>query len=381
MPDLSLSEDERLVQETMARFAKDELRAVHLQADHAEQAPEDLLAKGQTDLAIAVMTIPEKFGGAWEGTPQDVQAAIRGIELGYGCPALTLALPGPGLGAHALVGGLATDEQATRILEPFVGEEPAWAALALTEPISGARFGDLEARAKKSGDGWKISGVKGPVVNASRALGFVVIARAVDGEKDLGVRVFWVKADAEGVKVADQKWLGLRAAGLGKVTFENAPAELLGEDDPEKQLAAAQGILDRARLEVAALMAGMSRAALDTSIEFSKTRVQFGEPIGQKQGIAFLQADMGMESEGARMLVLKAASKAEMGKAITCEAAEAYGFAARAAMFVTVNAVQIHGGYGFIREYPVEKWMRDAKTLGLLLGDQGVAFEEVGSTL
>ncbi|MEW6774713.1 MAG: acyl-CoA dehydrogenase family protein [Bdellovibrionota bacterium] len=376
MVDLALSDDEKLVQETMARFARDELRTLATDADRLEKAPDEILRKGHVDLALAAMSIPEAFGGAWDGSPHQVQLAIRLETLGNGCAGLALAMPGPGLAAPALVKGIATDDQAKKILAPFAEDKPVWAALALVEADAGADFSAFDCVAEKSGSGWIVRGRKTPVVNAARAQGYVVVAKAPDG-----LRVLWVAREQAAVKVKEGKYVGLRAAGMGDVTFENAVAELLGADDAKAHEQAAKLLLDYARLSVAALAAGVAKAALDTAIEFSKTRVQFGEPIGQKQGIAFLEADMAMEAEGARLMVYRAASLAAAGKNFSASAARAHAYACQAAAHATLDAVQIHGGYGFIREYPVEKWMRDAKALCLIAGSPGDSLQTAGALL
>ncbi|MCB0219657.1 MAG: acyl-CoA/acyl-ACP dehydrogenase [Chrysiogenetes bacterium] len=362
MPDLGYSEDEKMVQDLMSKFAREELRTIAEAADTNEAAPEEVLAKGQTDLALAIMSIPESRGGAWEGNPQDVQHVVRTEELSYGCPALALSLPGLGLTGPALI-SIATEEQAAPLLEPFCGESPAWAALALTEGDAGANFELMETTCEGSGESWKVTGTKGPVVNASRSGGFVVIAKASDGP-----RVLWVDKEAAGVEVKEAKWTGLRAADMGHVVFNGAEGKLLGEDDAEKQAAAAQQILDHARLTVSAAMIGAARAALNESVEFSKTRVQFGEPVGQKQGLAFMMAEMAMTLEAAWQHVLAVASRAEKGKSITIQAASAHAHTCEVTHTVTERGVQVHGGYGFTREYPVEKWMRDVRVLSLLAG-------------
>ena len=377
MADFGLSDEEKLVQDMMVKFAREELRKVATEADQHERAPEELLRKGHSDLALAVMSIPESLGGAWDGSPQQVQQAVRTFELSYGCAALALAMPGLGLAAPALVGGIATEAQAKKILEPFCGDSPAWASLALVEGSAGADLSLLETKAEGSGASWKVTGTKAPVLNAARSLGYVVVARASDG----GLRVLWVKQGAPGVTVKEGKYVGLRAAGLGKVTFENALAEILGADDAKAHAEAAQKILDGARLLVAAAAAGVAKAALDTAVQYSVSRVQFGEPIGQKQGISFMEADMAMDAEAARLLVLRAASLAQSGKPYGGAAAKASGLACQAAMRAAVDAVQIHGGYGFIREYPVEKWMRDAKALSLVVGAPQESYLAAGATL
>lgn len=375
MPDLGYSEDEKMVQDLMSKFARDELRSIAEEADTNQAAPQEVLAKGQTDLALAIMSIPESRGGAWEGNPQDVQNMIRIEALSYGCPALAFSLPGLGLTGPALT-SIAGEEQAAPLLEPFCGEQPAWAALALTEGDAGADFDLMDTTCEGSGDTLKITGTKGPVVNAGRAAGFVVIARASDGP-----RVLWVEKEAAGVEIKEANWLGLRAADMGHVSFNGADGKVLGDPDPEAQRKAAQSILDHARLSVSAAMIGAARAALDESVEFSKTRVQFGEPVGQKQGLAFMMAEMAMTLEAAWQHVLSVAARAEKGKPITIQAAGAHAHTCEVAHMITERGVQVHGGYGFTREYPVEKWMRDVRVLSLVAGGMSESLQTAAAEL
>ncbi len=249
-------------------------------------------------------------------------------------------------------------------------EEPKLASFCLTEPDAGSDVGGMKTRAVKKGDKWVISGSKCFITNGSHASWYTVYAKTDPDAGHRGISAFVVPRDADGVTV-DKKEdkLGQRASDTALISFDEVeiPAgNLLGEENHGFKLA--MMTLDRTRPGVSALAVGIARAAFEFASEYSKERIQFGVPIAMHQAVAFMIADMATKIEAARLLVWQSAVLLDQGKRNTLAASHAKRFAADAAMEVAVDAVQVYGGYGFIKEYPVEKLMRDAKIMQLYEG-------------
>src|SRR4029450_3173220 len=249
-------------------------------------------------------------------------------------------------------------------------EEPKLASFCLTEPEAGSDVGSMRTRAVKKGDKWVISGSKCFITNGSHASWYTVYAKTDPDAGHRGISAFVVPRDADGVSV-DKKEdkLGQRASDTALISFDEVevPAgNLLGEENHGFKLA--MMTLDRTRPGVSALAVGIARAALEFASDYSKERVQFGVPIAMHQAVAFMIADMATKVEAARLLVWQSAVLLDQGHRNTLAASHAKRFAADSAMEVTTDAVQVYGGYGFIKEYPVEKLMRDAKIMQLYEG-------------
>ena len=249
-------------------------------------------------------------------------------------------------------------------------EEPKLASFCLTEPEAGSDVGSMRTRAVKQGDKYVINGSKVFITNGSHASWYTVYAKTDPDKGHKGISAFVVPRDAPGVSVAKKEdKLGQRASDTAQITFEDVeiPEEnLLGEENHGFKLA--MMTLDRTRPGVAAMAVGIGRAAFEFARDYSKERVQFGVPIAMHQAIQFMIADMATKVEAGRLLVWQSAVLLDQGKRNTLAASHAKRFAADSAMEIATDAVQVYGGYGFIKEYPVEKLMRDAKIMQLYEG-------------
>jgi acyl-CoA dehydrogenase len=249
-------------------------------------------------------------------------------------------------------------------------EEPKLASFCLTEPEAGSDVGSMRTRAVKQGDKYVINGSKVFITNGSHASWYTVYAKTDPDKGHKGISAFVVPRDAPGVSVAKKEdKLGQRASDTAQIIFEDVeiPEEnLLGEENHGFKLA--MMTLDRTRPGVAAMGVGIGRAAFEFARDYSKERVQFGVPIAMHQAIQFMIADMATKVEAGRLLVWQSAIQLDQGKRNTLAASHAKRFAADSAMEIATDAVQVYGGYGFIKEYPVEKLMRDAKIMQLYEG-------------
>jgi alkylation response protein AidB-like acyl-CoA dehydrogenase len=355
-----LSQEQELVRQSLRDFAEQVVRPAARDADEASKLPEEFLSRVH-ELGLVATQLPAACGGGGEARSPVTNAIIL-EELAYGDAALALAALAPAAFAFA-VADQGTEDQQREHLPPF-GEAGFHAAsLALVEPGPLFDPARLRTRAERRGGGFTLSGTKSLVPLGDRAGQFLVVAAAEGGRQ-----AFLVPREAAGVSVsAPEKNLGLRA-------LPTATLELRGVELPDSaRLGGAAGcdvqrIVDAARTALAAVLTGLSRAALEFCVPYAKERRAFDQAIAQKQAIAFRLADMHIETDCQRWLTWKAASKLEHGLPATREAHHARSYAARHAMWVADQGVQILGGHGFIREHPVELWYRHARTLSVLEG-------------
>ncbi len=371
------SDDQKMMVESVSQFAKNALRPKIREFEKERGLPE-AVRKTAHELGLGMVALPESIGGAGLGF---VTAVLLEEEVGWGDPAAGFAFGGPGALGCALL-ELATTEQALGFLAPFVGDggHTRFGAVAWGEPKANAERAGFSTTATKAGDGWKLDGTKAYVVNADRAERFVVFAQ-VDASKGWrGLGAFVVDKTAAGVKMLPRETtLGLDAASFGGVAFEGVvvpdTARLAGGSDFD---AALVRFFARHALLVAARGVGLSRAAFEVTREYVDTRKAFGKPIGHFQAVAFTVADRAMDVDAGRGLVWRAAAawdaydaateekeKRKLEKECLLRSAHAVAFVHEAAMRCGDDGVQLHGGAGFMRDYPVEKFMRDAKQIGL----------------
>ncbi|MFL5848810.1 MAG: acyl-CoA dehydrogenase family protein, partial [Solirubrobacteraceae bacterium] len=248
-------------------------------------------------------------------------------------------------------------------------EEPRLASFCLTEPDAGSDVSGMKTNAVRKGDKWVINGSKCFITNGGYADWYTVYAKTDKEAGHRGISAFIVPREAGVIVDKKEDKMGQRASNTATITFNDVeiPAEnLIGEENKGFKLA--MMTLDRTRPGVAAMAVGIARAAFEFATEYSKERVQFGVPIAMHQAIQFMIADMATEVEAARLLTWQGAVELDQGKRNTLSSSHAKRFAADTAMKVTTDAVQVYGGYGFIKEYPVEKLMRDAKIMQLYEG-------------
>jgi acyl-CoA dehydrogenase len=310
--------------------------------------------------------VPQEYGGLGAST---VDHVLMAEEVNYGCAGIGTSMFGNNLGAMPLI--LAgTEEQKKKYLGSLT-EAPIFAAYACSEPDAGSDVAGMKTNVRKTGDEWVMNGVKRWITNARYASWFTVFARTGDvKDRHKGISCFVVDKDAAGVSIGKKEdKLGQRASDTSDVIFEDVKltkANLVGEEGQGFKVA--MKTFDRSRPWIAAGACGIMRRALDESRRYALERKAFGQPIAQFQAVQFMLAEMAMKYEATRLLMLKASWSIGQGKLDAIESSYAKAFGADSAMAVATDAVQIFGGYGYTKEYPVEKLMRDAKLLQIYEG-------------
>jgi alkylation response protein AidB-like acyl-CoA dehydrogenase len=309
--------------------------------------------------------IPESFGGG--GMERSaVTAAIVLEELGFGCASLAVAALAPSAFVLPLL-DFGTPEQKQQYLPLFTGAQFHAAALALSEPRFAYDPASPHTAAEPKGSSYVISGSKRFVALGDRASHFLVVTRAAGNGAAHGIDAFFVPRDAPGLQIhpESEKTLGLKATPFARL-------ELVRVEVPASARLGGEAGIDAARfthsLQIAslAIAVGLSRAMLEFAIPYAKQREAFGQPIAQKQAIAFMLAEMRIELDAMRWLVWKAASALDHGQDATRETVLAQTYVRREAMKVADNGLQVFGGHGYIRDYPVEMWYRNARTITVL---------------
>lgn len=351
------TEEQQSIIDTVRDFAKSEMRPKSMEADEKDALPESFLQKSW-ELGLAVAAIPEAYSGS--GVERSaITGALFAEELGYGDVAMGIATLAPALVAYPLV-DFGTEDQKKKYLSMFTGATFPKATAAVLEPTWDFDPTELTTTATKEGGNYVLSGKKCLVPLGSTAELFLIYARE-DGPGFENVQAFLVPRDTAGLTVsAKEKNMGVKALDTVGVTLENvkvpAAARLGGEKGCNFEK-----VMAYSRIALASLAVGVSRAAMDHSINYAKERTAFGEPIGQRQAVAFMIADMALEIDATRLLVWEAAWHLDKGEVATKETYLAKMYADKIALKVTDNAVQVMGGHGYIRENPVEGWLRHAR--------------------
>jgi alkylation response protein AidB-like acyl-CoA dehydrogenase len=361
--DLDLSPEHVQLRDTIRDFMTTEVAPVVDQHERERKFPVDIV-KRLGEMGWLGIPIPEDEGGAGFDT---LAYAIAVEEIGrvWGSLGLIVAAhTSLGCGPLHLAG---TAEQKQRYLVPMASGE-VLGAYGLTEPGAGSDAGGTRttARFEDGPDGgcWVIDGGKRFITNAGQAGTYIVTARTGTTDKgDAEISAFIVTADTPGFSVGRlEEKMGLHASATGELLFDRAKvaaANMLGEVGGGFKMFLR--ILDGGRISIGALAVGLAQAALDASIPYARTREQFGRPIGSFQGVAFMVADMATEIEAARQMVWRAAWLKDQGRDYSLAAAQAKLFASEVSSRATNNGIQIHGGYGYVEEYKVERFLRDAK--------------------
>jgi acyl-CoA dehydrogenase len=359
-----LTDEQRELRRLAREFAEKEIRPKAAEYDEHSTHPADIVAKAH-ELGLMNPHLPEEYGGL--GLP-GFDGMLIGEELSWGCAGIAVSIVANTLGAAPVVIA-GTDEQKRRWLPPLV-EQPILCSFGLSEPNAGSDVSGIQTTAVRRGDEYLINGSKMFITNAGQANWLVVFASTDKSKGHRGLSAFVVPTDLDGVTVEKHlDKMGQRATDTSALAFQDVqiPVEnRLGEEGEGFKIA--MKTLDFTRPGTAAGAVGVAQAAFDYAVEYAKTRVQFGQPIAMNQGVNFLVADMATEIEASRLLVWQAAWLIDQGKRATLQSSFAKRFAADTAMKVTTDAVQIFGGYGYIKEYPVEKLMRDAKLFQIYEG-------------
>jgi acyl-CoA dehydrogenase len=361
--DFTLTDEQKALREMAHDFAEKEMRPVAWEYDKEGTWPEPVL-KQAWELGLMNSHIPEEYGGPGASY---LDGVLIEEEMGWGCSGIGTSLTCNGLAtAPIMLGG------SEEIKKEFLGmltEEFKLASFCLTEPDAGSDVSGMRTTAVRKGDKYVINGSKCFITNGGYADYYTVYAKTDRDAGHRGISAFVVPRDDTVTVDKKEDKMGQRASNTATISFNETevPAEnLLGEENHGFKLA--MMTLDRTRPGVAAMAVGIARAAFEFATEYSKERVQFGVPIAMHQAIQFMIADMATDVEAARLMVWKSAVELDQGRRNTLTSSHAKRFAADAAMKVTTDAVQVYGGYGFIKEYPVEKLMRDAKIMQLYEG-------------
>jgi alkylation response protein AidB-like acyl-CoA dehydrogenase len=360
--DLSPDDEQQMFQEAGRAFAADKVRPVALQADEERTTPKGLLAE-TTELGVNMLGVPEELGGVMH-EQSAVTSVLIGEALAHGDLGIAYAALAPGAVATA-IGLWGSAEQEATYLPAFTGEDVPAAALAILEPRPLFDPLQLETTAKRKGEEWVLSGAKSLIARATECELFV-IAAAVEGKDPA---LFVVESGAKGLTVEDEPAMGLRPAATGRLLIDKVkvPASaLLGEGEATAKDYAA--CVNRARVAWCGLATGTAQAVLDYVIPYVNDRQAFGEPISNRQGVAFAVSDIGIESEGMRLATYRAASRADRGEKFGREAAIARRLCTQKGMEIGSQGVQLLGGHGFVKEHPVERWYRDLRAVGVMEG-------------
>ncbi|MDF9761688.1 MULTISPECIES: acyl-CoA dehydrogenase family protein [Peribacillus] len=359
--DFSLTKEQQMIKEMVREFAEKEIKPIAIELDAKSMFAEDAFKK-MGKLGLLGIPFPEEYGGSGGDT---ISYAIAVEEVGKACGGTGLSYAAAvSLGASPIY-YFGTEEQKQKYLVPITTGETL-AAFGLTEPNAGSDAGGTKTTAVLEGDEYVINGEKTWITNASYSR--TITVTAVSGKDSRGkniISAFIVPTDTHGLTInSNYEKMGVRASNTCEIILDNVrvpKGNLLG--DPDKGFKQFLFTLDGGRISIAALAVGIAQAAFDRALAFSKERIQFGKTISNFQAIQFKLADMAMEIELARNMVYKAAWLKDNKKPFAKEAAYAKLFASETAFRASNQAIQIHGGSGYMREYEVERYLRDAKLL------------------
>lgn len=361
--DFNLSDEQRLIQQTAKEFAEREMYPVSAEYDENASWPGEI-HKQAWELGLMNVTVPEEYGGPGLGCFESVLVAEQ---MAWGCIGIGAGIGLNTLPTEAMLVGCNEEQKKTCFRRLVDGE---YAAYAVTEPGAGSDVAALQTRAVKRGDEYVLNGSKVWISNANHASFFTVLAKTDPAAGHRGLSFFLVERDAPGLEVGNPiPKLGQKAGPAAEVFFNDVvvPASaLMGAEGDGFKIA--MKTFDGSRPMVAAWGVGLLQRCLDLSLEYAKERKTFGKPIIEHQVIAHKIADMQIRLEASRLMAYQAAWLADAGKRNTVQASCAKAFACDSAMWAATEAVQIYGGFGYSKEYPVEKLFRDAKVLQIYEG-------------
>ncbi|HEV2316954.1 MAG TPA: acyl-CoA dehydrogenase family protein [Thermoplasmata archaeon] len=368
MPEFTLTDDQRSLQDLARKFARTEMAPRAAECDRKGLFPEDIYRKGW-ELGLMNLNVPSEYGGS--GLSLLDQCVIV-EELAYGCAGMTTSIIANCLALEPiLLGGSA--EQRKAVLTPFCASYQL-ASFCLTEPGGGSDAGALKTRARRDGDHYVISGEKCFITNGPHASLYTVFTTIDPDLRHKGITAFYIPRSTEGVVPGkDEEKMGHRASSTSTVTFDNARvpvAQRLGAEGDG--FSVAMRTLDQTRTPIGALATGIAQAALDHAAAYSLKRQSFGKPISEHQAIQIKLAEMTTLVQASRLLTWQAAWLIDQGKGATLESSIAKSYASDAAMRVTDEAIQVFGGYGYMKDYPVEKLHRDAKLTQIYEGSNEI---------
>jgi alkylation response protein AidB-like acyl-CoA dehydrogenase len=357
---IALTHEQEEIRRLCRDFAAREIRPIAAEVDEADtQVPWQVWNKA-AEIGLTSFMLPEELGGG--GLTDVFTGCLVQEELCHGCSGIGNLITSNGFFAEPVL-ELGTEEQKERWLRPLAGERPPMTALATTEPDFGSDAASMRTTAKRVDGGYVLSGQKAWISNGGIAQSYVVFATVAPGSGHRGVTAFLLDRDDDGLSFgAPIPKMGQRAIVNTELFLEDcfvADDRRLGDEG--EGFRGLMATFDRSRVTLAAAATGLARAALEYATAYAKERRQFGVPIAEHQAVAFRLADMALRVDASRLLAWRAAQLLDRGERATTEAAMAKLHASETAMACTWGAVQTLGGWGYSREYPVEKWMRDAK--------------------
>jgi acyl-CoA dehydrogenase len=364
MVDFALTEEQEELRRVAREFAQNEMAPVAMQYDKTGEFPWEIYRKAY-DIGLVNVSVPTVYGG---GGLSALECCLIVEELGAACAGMTTSIMVNDLALMPILVGGSAEQQRT-FLTSFCSSFNM-GAFCLTEPGAGSDVASMSTTAKRDGDSYILNGTKTFITNGSVASLYTVFATCDKSLRHKGIAGFIVPAATPGIshgKKFDK--MGQRASDTAEVIFDDVRvprANLLGRDDEGFRIAMVT--LDRTRPMIAAMSVGLARTAMDAAIQYAKERMTFGMPIGHHQAVQLLLADMAKDIEAARLLTWQCAWLIDRGHRATKESSLAKCFAADIAMHVTTDAVQIFGGYGYMKDLPLEKYMRDAKLMQIYEG-------------
>jgi butyryl-CoA dehydrogenase len=373
-----LTEEQQMIQEIAAKIAAEKVRPVRAELDESEEFPWEIMKiLAQSDLFGVYL--PEEYGGLGGGVLENCLAIE---EMGRACIAVATTFAASGLGAYPIL-LFGSEEQKQKYLTPIASGEKL-AAFGVTEANAGSDAGGIQTTAKRDGDHYVLNGTKQWITNAGEAEIYTVVAMTDRTKGARGASAFIVERGDPGFSFGKkEKKMGLRASATRELLFNDCriPADRLINREGTGFIVTMK-TFDVSRPGIGALAVGLCQGALDISVEYARKRAQFGKPIIAFQAVQHMLADMATETEASRALVYAAARYIDSGaKDISKISAISKLYPTDVAMRVTTNAVQVLGGYGYMRDYPVEKMMRDAKILQIYEGTNQIQRNIIGQEL
>jgi butyryl-CoA dehydrogenase len=375
--DYLLTEQQVMIRDLARKVAREKIKPIAAKYDETEEFAWDIV-KVLVDSDLFGVYIPEAYGGFGGGV---VDMCLVAEELSRACGGIALGFAGTGLGTFPII-LYGSEEQKKKYL-PAIAKGRV-AAFCITEAEAGSDAGSIRTNARKEGDHYILNGTKQWITNAGEAEVYTVIAMTDKTKGARGASAFIVEKGMKGIDFgAKEKKLGIRASATREVIFTDCKV-------PKENLISKEGMgfivamktFDNSRPGVAAQALGIAQGALDLAVEYARKRIQFGQPISSFQAIQHMMADMATQIEAARALVYATARMVDSGaKSVAKESAMAKMFASDVAMKVTVDAIQIFGGYGYMRDYPIEKYMRDAKITQIYEGTNQIQRNVIAANL
>jgi len=356
--DLTPTEEQQMIVGATREFSAEQIRPVAADANESCETPAELLKRSVSELGVTIVGVPESLGGMGSERSATTSALVAEA-LAHGDMGIAVACLAPA-GVSSALTLWGDDAQQATYLPSFVGDDVPAAALAIVEPRPLFDAFQLKTKASRTPSGYVLDGVKSLVPRAASAELFIVAA-ALDGKATL----FIVESSTKGISVESEPAMGLRAASTGRLILESVTVPLsakLGDADDYTEC------VRLSRIAWSALACGTGQAVLDYVIPYVNERQAFGEPISHRQAVAFMVANIAIELEGARLTMLRAASRAEQGQPYAREAALARKLSSDYGMQIGSSGVQLLGGHGYVKEHPVERWYRDLRAVGVMEG-------------